>query len=193
MKHQLLILPIILFGIFLASCGPCEHHCPRDCSGENYDYENNYGRTSHNIGNAYDIENIDNVDKSLSIHQEIEPYLDLFIEDAKKHGFDYSMVYDLDDITLTNFRERGLMGLTNIWYDWDNRRGRIQMDEEFYMRDDSLEFRAVLYHEIGHWYGLEHEDCFIMHGHGFYYEVDNEKLHANWESHLEEFFTLLKS
>lgn len=88
-----------------------------------------------------------------------------FIEDAQKYGLDTSKVKNhimkLDFIYLAEL-ESGKIGMTVAAYDTTSckTRGIILLDFSLIPYYDY--YKMTLYHELGHWFGLEHKRRGIM-------------------------------
>jgi hypothetical protein len=99
------------------------------------------------------------IDNSLS-----EQVLNDFIADAEKNGLDSEEVIEhiktLDAIIIGDLEEYGLLGVT-IYKDEPlsptGMRGVIVINYYLLLNPDL--YKLTLYHELGHWFGLDHCKC----------------------------------
>jgi len=86
--------------------------------------------------------------------QLLSPYIDEFEADAKAHGYDCSKIKKLDSIFWDASDD--WQGCTVLYVDRDTLRGYIHLNYLLLEQGDSIGIRFCLYHELGHWLGLEH-------------------------------------
>lgn len=100
-------------------------------------------------------------ESSIYVSKVLDPYIDDFISSAKDNNYDCSKIGKLDSITFTS-PQGTWAGCTSFYLERDTLRGTIKIDYALLADKDTFGIRFVLYHELGHWLGLEHNECFIM-------------------------------
>lgn len=116
----------------------------------------------------------------LNISPNLVPYFNSFVDDCELYGLKYDHAYCLNWIRMGHLR--GIQGETCL----DN--GTIEINE--HLKEDSIGMKFVVYHEIGHWYGLDHSDGIMKPN---YNSDDTEWVRENWDALLEDYFNKLKN
>lgn len=117
--------------------------------------------------------------EELAMSSHIVPYFDSFIDDCKRRNIKYDHAYCLQWMRFGHLH--GMQGETDIDC------GTIEINE--YLEEDSIGMRFVIYHELGHWFGLEHSDGIMQES---YNARDTEWVKENWDTLLDDYFTKLK-
>ena len=114
-----------------------------------------------------------------------------FIADASKNDLNHFKVFNkienLYGIIILDLKPYKLLGLT-IYHSSIN--GLIVLDERL-LYDFNL-FKFVLYHELGHWFGLKHCQCHNEIMLNKYSKEDVELLINNWNISTKIFFEKIK-
>lgn len=118
----------------------------------------------------------------VSISKSLIPYFNSFIKDSKSHGFNPKHVYCLESIGF-KIDYYNLQGLTCF----DD--GTININKN--LLSDTIGMKFVVYHEIGHWLGLSHDECTLM-TRSYGTESDSGYVKANWKMIKNEYFEKLK-
>lgn len=116
----------------------------------------------------------------LKMSANLIPYFDQFIEDCKRHNINYDHIYCLDYLHFEH--SHSVQGVTDF-YDKD-----IAINT--HLEKDTIGMRFVVYHEIGHWMGLEHGKGIMQKSYST--ENDMEWAKENWDELTENFFNKLK-
>lgn len=115
----------------------------------------------------------------VSIH--VDPYFDSFVEDCKNRDIDYKHIYCLRYIHLAH---------THVWQGQTSFcDATIEINEE--LIHDSIGMKFVVYHELGHWLGLEHSDGIMKENYNSL--EDMEMVRDNWDELSENFFSKIKN
>lgn len=85
-------------------------------------------------------------DSSVTISKDLIPYFDSFISECKSRGIKYGHAYCLK--WMKSDCIKGAQGVTDF-YDHS-----IEINR--HLSHDSVGMRFVVYHELGHWFGLDH-------------------------------------
>lgn len=101
----------------------------------------------------------------ISVPWQLDKVIKSFILDAEKYGVTDDRVFCLDEINIYKDNNES-WGETEQWVKKGVLHGRINIRES--ILDDSVGLKWVVYHELGHWYGLEHseEAGIMMDGYG---------------------------
>lgn len=114
-----------------------------------------------------------------------------FIADASKNNLNhfnfFNKIEQLHGIIVLDLKPYKLLGLT-IYHSSIN--GLIVLDERL-LYDFKL-FKFVLYHELGHWFGLKHCNCTDSIMLNKYSKEDVELLIENWNINTKIFFEKVK-
>ena len=111
---------------------------------------------------------------------DIVTYFDSFIADSKKYNFEYDHAYCLDWIKFGHSHK--IQGITDLCD------GTIQINDR--LAKDSIGMKFVIYHELGHWFGLNHSTGIMKEN---YNESDTELVKENWDKLVKNYFNKLKS
>lgn len=139
---------------------------------------------------SYRLESVYNLAKSkkgkVYIDPKIQPYIDEFIVDSKKHKFDYKDINKLDSIVFSNdkFKNNWHGRTYQLMYSKNRLRGSIHISKELFEKDKAG-FRLVVYHELGHWLGKGHE-AGIMHK--SYSMSDSSYIRKNWDLFVDHYY-----
>jgi len=109
------------------------------------------------------------------IDEELIPYIREFQEDCEIYGWDPKYLYRLRTIEISD--DLDVNGITYL------NSGEIYIN--YNLLDNETGLRMVIYHELAHWYGLDHIDYGIMQPN--YDECDclNEDFEENWTEYVE--------
>lgn len=116
----------------------------------------------------------------LAMSPDLVPYFDSFIEDCKKRNINYDHAYCLDWMRF--YHSHSVQGLTDL------HNGTIEINE--HLLEDSIGMKFVVYHEIGHWFGLEHSNGIMKKN---YNSNDTEYVRENWNELAENYFNKLNN
>lgn len=116
----------------------------------------------------------------LTISPDLIPYFNAFVDDCELQGLKYDHAYCLTWIRMGHLQ--GIQGETCF----DD--GTIQINED--LLKDTIGIKFVVYHEIGHWYGLDHSTGIMKPN---YNSSDTEYVRENWDELLNDYFTKLKN
>jgi hypothetical protein len=141
----------------------------------------------HSVGKnpRYDIRDNEPVDQ-FELDEALLPYWESFQADAKSHGFNYDRIYSIKKITLRNPNSRDfyhLQGLTLFDYKV------IYLNEK--LLKDTVGLKLVFYHELGHWFGLEHSDNIMTTKYDT--KVNSNFAKENWTELVDNYFAKLKA
>ena len=117
----------------------------------------------------------------LTISPDLVPYFNAFVDDCELQGLKYDHAYCLNWIRMGHLR--GIQGETCF----DNG-GTIEINE--HLTEDSIGMKFVVYHEIGHWFGLDHSTGIMKEN---YNADDTEYVRENWNELLNDYFAKLKN
>lgn len=119
--------------------------------------------------------------EELKMSADLVPYFDSYIEDCKKHNINYDHIYCLDWMQFGDLNH--LQGLTDL-YD-----GTIEFKRV--LTEDTIGMKFVVYHELGHWMGLEHSNGIMK----YFYNTneDMEWAKNNWDELVADYFNKLKN
>lgn len=118
-------------------------------------------------------------------NERVKELLLVFNEDAKSHGLDLEChLYSIDFIEIDHIIKYDVLGLTSKRTS-TNEIGGILLDYTLLSDDDK--FKYVLYHELGHWFGLNHSKSNpIMNK--TYSDERLKSVFDDWDSSLSIFF-----
>ncbi len=116
----------------------------------------------------------------LAISTNIVPHFNSFIEDCKVYDVNYDHAYCLKYIRFA--RSNSWQGQTDL------ENGTIEINQG--LIDDSIGMKFVIYHELGHWYGLDHSDGIMKVN---YNSSDIKWIQENWEQLLKEHLQKIKN
>jgi hypothetical protein len=119
-------------------------------------------------------------DSLVVMSAELEGYFDSFVTECKIRGINYDHLYCLDEVYKGDLNR--LQGLT----DFNN--CSITIDSS--LLQDTLGTKFVMYHELGHWMGLEHGEGIMKANYNT--NDDYEWVLANWDQLVEDHFNKLK-
>lgn len=117
---------------------------------------------------------------TLILDKKIIPYFESFIIDAQKHDFNSEHVYCIKYFGLAK---------SNLWQGQTNFFSEcIYVNEK--LLADSIGTKFVVYHEIGHWLGLEHTNGIMQPSYSSKYH--SLYIQENWEILLNDYFIKIK-
>lgn len=118
----------------------------------------------------------------LMVAHDLMPYFNSFISDCEKYNVKSDHAYCLQWIKLydSNYEQ----GITNLLY------GTIKINDE--LIGDTIGMKFVVYHELGHWFGLDHKSGTMMNANYNKHE-DMEWVRDNWDELVEEHFNKIKN
>jgi hypothetical protein len=126
-----------------------------------------------------------------------EMILNQFVKDASMHGLDSSKVMDhiktLDAILVADLLEDSNLGITIYKPDSlspTGLRGVILIEQKL-LTDVDL-YGLTLYHELGHWFGLEHCDCDDNIMMDKYDRQDTYKVLGDWQKNVKKMMKKIK-
>lgn len=120
--------------------------------------------------------------QELIINPHLVPYLNAFVDDCEKRGINPDHPFCLNWIKTFTNTHHTFQGQTCF----DD--STILIYEP--LLEDSIGTKFVLYHELGHWYGLGHSDGIMKEN---YNSDDTEWVKENWDVLLEDYFDKLKN
>jgi hypothetical protein len=129
-------------------------------------------------------------DDQIEIDKDLVPYFNIFMEDAATHNCDVDRMYKVQAIGFDkSVGKMGCQGVTSMFKYEDTLRGMINFRERLFLTD-SIGFLFVMYHEFGHWLGLEHDEIQMM-KRSYTTEDDKAWLEKNWGEIRDEYFATL--
>lgn len=108
------------------------------------------------------------------------PYYNSFIKDAETHNFNTEHIFCINSISCG--RLRTCQGLTDL------DAGTIRFDDR--LQNDTVGMRLVFYHELGHWFGLDHSNKVMMKSYNSKRDSTYTKIH--WSDLVDDYFVKLK-
>lgn len=114
------------------------------------------------------------------IDHSLVTYFSEFQKDAEKYNFDYSHIYCIQGIKVGHSDE--WQGITSC-HD-------IKINK--HLQKDTIGMKFVFYHELGHWFGLNHGDEKTIMKENYSTEYDLEFVKDNWDYLVEDYFEKLK-
>ena len=95
---------------------------------------------------------------SENTHNQLLPYLYMFVQDARENGVDLGYVFDADNtIELKFARLNGAAGRSWTWK--NDKKIKVWIDHGFFSRMDNQHRIELIYHELGHdILGLDHNE-----------------------------------
>lgn len=118
-----------------------------------------------------------------SLDKELIPYWDSFIIDAEAHNFNYNHIYCISDVEFGHSHE--WQGITSIY----KNEGDIRINE--HLTQDTVGMKFVFYHELGHWFGLDHGDGIMTESYDS--KRDSAYVREHWNELVDDYFQKLKS
>ncbi len=129
-------------------------------------------------------------DDQIAIDRDLVPYFKIFMDDAAAHNCDVDRMYKIQAIGFDKAVGRmGCQGVTSMFDEKDTLRGMINFRERLFLTD-SIGFLFVMYHEFGHWLGLEHDEIQMM-KRSYTTEDDKAWVEKNWDDIRDEYFKTL--
>lgn len=133
-----------------------------------------FGEKNYKIDQAYCT------DSTITMSPELIPYLNSFIADCKHYGLKYDHAYCLNSMRFGYpYKAQGVT-------DFDNCSIKINR----YLADDSVGMKFVIYHELGHWFGLNHSKGIMQSSYNT--REDMEWARDNWQELSFNHFLKLK-
>lgn len=120
-------------------------------------------------------------DSIVIMNPDLIPAFDCFVADCKAYEVNYDHLYCLDKICEWDLHNT--QGLTD--FDTDC----VVIDED--LIKDSIGVKFVMYHELGHWMGLNHSEGIMKSSYST--KHDQQWVQDNWTQLVEEHFTKLKN
>lgn len=123
----------------------------------------------------------------LKMSIQLVDYFRAFEEDAHYNNVNVDAIYSLQNISFAE--SNNLQGETSMELDRNAAfYGYIQINEN--LIEDSIGLRFVLYHELGHWLGLDHSDGIMTKAYNS--ESDSAYVKENWDILCKDYFDKLK-
>jgi len=119
----------------------------------------------------------------LEINANLIPYLDAFVDDCETHNIKSDHAYCLNYIKLFSQERPSFQGQTSF------EDGTIIINEN--LIEDTIGTKFVFYHELGHWFGLDHSTGIMKESYNT--KEDMEYVRDNWDELLEDYFDKLKT
>jgi Zn-dependent peptidase ImmA (M78 family) len=120
---------------------------------------------------------------SLAIEADLLPYFEAFIEDCELRGINSDHAYCLEYIHLGH--PRGCQGITDL------ENGTIEINE--HLSEDKVGTKFVVYHELGHWFGLGHASGRNIMKVSYDSYKDSAMVAENWDELMDDFFNEIKN
>ena len=118
----------------------------------------------------------------VTLTQDIEPFFDQFISDCEIEDIKPDHAYCLEYIQLASFDD--LNGCTN------KTDKNIQIS--YMLMKDTIGLKMTLYHELGHWFGLEHVDAIDIMMPSYTSCEDSAWVRDNWAELKINYFKKLR-
>lgn len=97
----------------------------------------------------------------IPVDSSLEKVLKEFNDDCNTYGIDPSRIMFLDSIIVVNDNDK-IFGEVDIKIKNDTLHGVVRIQKKAF--HDSLSIRWIVYHELAHWYGLEHSNGIMEDG-----------------------------
>ncbi len=115
-----------------------------------------------------------------AIDSALVPYWNSFTIDADSNNFNYNHIYCINNVVFGYSHSwQGITFMNN---------GEIQINKT--LINDSIGMKFVFYHELGHWFGLNHDDGIMTENYNS--EHDSFYVKENWDALVKDYFEKLK-